>query len=254
VQDLDLVLQPSGEMENLMLGSRSLKQRSNLNTPVPVDLIQLSKLPARQVEITRIIENTIPSFTASAHGFREGKQTLPVSLRSLGPDHTLVLLNGRRMHITASPWTFGVIGFGTVGADLNAIPSASIEAVEVLRDGATAQYGTDAIGGVIDMQLKRSTGTTSLQLHTGQYYKGDGETISFSVNHGFNFLKKGFLNLTGSFRFNDYTLRNGEYDSTVYYNIPENATSAKRNSVKKIDKQKIAERGFDRKKSQATWR
>lgn len=243
----DLVLEPSGEMENLMLGSRSIRQRSSLNTAVPVDRIELSKLPARQVEITRIIENTIPSFTAAAHGFREGKQMLPASLRSLGPDHTLVLLNGRRMHTTASPWTFGVIGFGTVGVDLNAIPSASIATVEVLRDGAAAQYGSDAIGGVIDMQLKKSTGVTSIQLNTGQYYKGDGEAISFSVNHGFNFLKKGFMNLTGSFRFNDYTQRNGEYDSTVYYNIPENAMPAYRDSVRKLDNQKIIERGFDRK-------
>ena len=248
VSDLEVVLEASDEMANVtVLGSRSLKERSNLTTPVPIDVIQFSKLPARQVELTRIIENNIPSFNAAPHGFREGKQTLPASLRSLGPDHTLVLLNGRRIHTTASPWTFGVLGFGTVGADLNTIPSASIEVVEVLRDGASAQYGSDAIGGVIDLQLKRSTGTTSLQLHTGQYYKGDGEAISFSVNHGFNFLKRGFVNVTGSFRFNDYTQRNGEYDSTVYYNIPENATSAYRDSVRKLDNQKIAERGFDRK-------
>src|SRR4030095_1413730 len=80
----DFVLQPSDEMENfVVLGSRSTRQRSNLNTPVPVDLIQLSKLPSRQVELARILETTIPSFTAAAHGFREGKQNVPASLRAL---------------------------------------------------------------------------------------------------------------------------------------------------------------------------
>ena len=248
VQFFEFVLEQSGEMgDEVILGSRAMKQRSNLNTPVPVDLIQFSKLPARQVELTRIIENTIPSFTAAAHGFREGKQTVPASLRALGPDHTLVLLNGRRLHTMASPWTFGVIGFGTVGVDLNAIPSAAIETVEVLRDGASAQYGSDAIAGVIDLQLKTSTGLTSIQLHTGQYYKGDGEAFSFSINHGLNFLKKGYLNLTADFRFNNYTQRNGEYDGTAYYNIPSTATPAQKDSIRKLDNQKIAERGFDRK-------
>ena len=251
----DLVLQPSDEMENfVVLGSRSIEQRSNLSTPVPVDRIQLSKLPARQVELTRILENTIPSFTAAAHGFREGKQTVPASLRGLGPDHTLVFLNGRRLHTTASPWTFGVIGFGTVGVDLNAISSAAIESVEVLRDGASAQYGSDAIAGVIDLQLKRSTGMTSIQLHAGQYYKGDGEAFSFGINHGFLLKnnrvpadKQGFLNVTGNFRFNNYTQRNGEYDSLVYFPFPRNATAAQKDVVKMLDNEKIAERGFDRK-------
>jgi iron complex outermembrane recepter protein len=247
-QNIDFVLKQSDEKEDvIVLGSRTRKQRNNLNTPVPTDIIQVSKLPARQVELSRIIENTIPSFTAATHGFREGRQTVPISLRGLGPDRTLVLLNGRRLHNMAAPWTFGFIGLGTVGVDLNAVPSASIETIEVLRDGASAQYGSDAIAGVINLQLRKSTGITSVQLRTGQYYMDDGESISLSVNHGFIFLKKGFLNFTAQTRFSNYTQRNGVYDSTVYYRIPASATTTQRDSIRALDNQRIAERGFSRK-------
>jgi len=244
----DLVLQPSDEMENfVVLGSKAMKQRSNLNTPVPIDLIPVSKLPARQIELTKVITNSIPSFNAAAHGFGGGKHLVPASLRGLGPDQTLVLLNGRRLHYMAFPWTFGVTGFGTVGTDMNAIPSASIETIEVLRDGASAQYGSDAIAGIIDLQLKKTTGITSINFHAGQYYKGDGEAISLSINHGVAFLKRGYLNLTVQMKFNNYTQRNGVYDSTVYYNYPSNASQAQKDIIQLLDNMKVAESGFDRK-------
>ncbi|HEX7845546.1 MAG TPA: TonB-dependent receptor [Chitinophagaceae bacterium] len=246
-QSIDLVMQSSGQMKDvIVLGSRSLKERSNLNTAVPIDLIQLSKQPTRQVELTKIIINNIPSFNATAHGFGQGKHMLPASLRGLGPDQALVLLNGRRLHPIASPWTMAVNGFGTVGVDLNTIPSAAIETVEVLRDGAAAQYGSDAIAGVISLQLKKTTGITSIDFHAGQYYEGDGEAVAFSINHGFKFIKKGYLNFTGQFRFNNYTQRTGIYDSSVYYIIPQNATPRQKDSLRNLDNQKVAERGFDR--------
>ena len=246
-QEIEMVLKPSGQAEDIIVvGSRSMTQRSSLNTPVPIDVIQISALPERQVALTKIIENTIPSFHVSPHGFREGKQTVPASLRGLGPERTLVLLNGRRLHTMGAPWTFGVISLGAVGIDLNAIPLAAIETIEVLRDGAAAQYGSDAIAGVINLQLKKSTGKTSLHFHAGQYYKGDGESVSLSINRGFVFLKKGFLNITAQSRFNNYTQRNGEYNGTVYYNIPGNATQAQRDSIRALDNQKITERGFSR--------
>lgn len=247
-QYFEFKLKPSDQLDQvIILGSRAGKHRSNLNTPVPVDLIQLSKLPERQIELTRIIENAIPSFHATPLGFREGKQSVPASLRGLGPERTLVLLNGRRLHSMASPWTFGIIGFGAVGVDLNAIPSTAIETIEVLRDGASAQYGSDAIAGVINLQLQKSTGINSVQLRTGEYYKGDGQSTSFSFNRGFIFLKKGFFNFTAQARFNDYTQRNGEYNGTVYYNIPSNTTSAQKDSIRTLDNLKVIGRGFDRK-------
>ena len=247
IQHFEFTLEPSGQMEDVViLGSRSLIQRSNLNTPVPTDVIQLSKQPVSQVELTRIINNNIPSFNAAPHGFGGGRHMLPASLRGLGPDQTLVLLNGRRLHNIASPWTFGVTGFGTVGTDLNAIPSAALETVEVLRDGASAQYGSDAIAGIINLRLKNSTGITSINFHTGQYYKGDGEAISFSVNRGFTLNKNGFINLTAHFRFSDYTQRNGEYTATVYRNYPANATPVDSMKIKMQDDSIVQAKGFDR--------
>lgn len=235
VQFFDFILQPSNEAEGvIVVGSRSSIQRSNLNTAVPVDVIQLSKLPQRQTELTRIINNSIPSFNAAPHGFAAGRHMLPASLRGLGPDQTLVLLNERRLHNIAAPWTFGVTGFGTVGIDLNAVPSGAIETVEVLRDGASAQYGSDAIAGIINLRLKRTTGITSIQVHTGQYYKGDGEAFSFNINKGFALHEKGFINITAHFRFNDYTQRNGEYTGTVY------------NNIRTADDSLVKANGFDR--------
>lgn len=247
-QYFDFILHPSNQMEEvIVVGSRSQVQRSNLTTPVPIDLIKVPNLPARQMELTRIIANEIPSFNAMPHGVAGGKATYPASLRGLGPDQTLVLLNGKRLHNTAFFWTFGTTGFGSIGTDLNAIPPAAIETVEVLRDGASAQYGSDAIAGVLNLQLKKSTALTSIQLHVGQHYKGDGEALSFSVNWGFILSKKGFLNFTGYFRFNNYTQRNGVYDSTVYYNMLRNTTQREIDSIKNLDNKKIGEKGFDRK-------
>jgi iron complex outermembrane receptor protein len=247
-QSFEFVLQPDNQLSDvIVIGSRTQKQRSNLNSPVPIDVIQTSVIPGRQVAVAKLIENTIPSFSISPHGFREGKQTVPASLRGLGPERTLVLLNGRRLHTMAAPWTFSIISLGAVGTDLNAIPIASIETIEVLRDGASAQYGSDAIAGVINLQLKKSTGITSMQLQTGQYYKGDGESVSFSINRGFVIWKKGFLNFTAQSRFTNYTQRNGEYNGTVYYNIPGTATQAQKDSIIALDNQNIAARGFSRK-------
>ena len=247
-QYLDFILQPLGELPDvIVLGSRSQKERSRLNTPVPIDIVKVSNLPATQVELTKVIVSTIPSFNAPAHGFGTGKHVVPASLRGLGPDQTLVLLNGRRLHSMAIPWTQGVTGFGSVGTDINAITPAAIETIEVLRDGAAAQYGSDAIAGVVNLQLKRANRGTSVQFHTGQYYKGDGESVSISVNQGTTFFKKGFLNLTAQLRYHNNTQRNGIYQGMVYYNIPSNATPRQRDSITMLDQQKVIDRGFDRK-------
>src|SRR3954464_14447882 len=130
-----------------------------------------------------------PSFNASRQLLNE-----PATLRGLDPDHVLILLNGIRYHNTS--WLNngvlkGQLGRGSVGNDLNSIPFSAIEKIEVLRDGASAQYGSDAIAGVIDIQLKKSTGKTSIQLHFGQHYKGDGENITFGINRGIALHSKG---------------------------------------------------------------
>jgi iron complex outermembrane receptor protein len=226
----------------LVLGSRSAIQRTNMNSAVPTDVIAISKILVGQPDITRQLAVTVPSFNSIPQTFNLGAIISAASLRGLGSDETLVLLNGRRRHTTAN-----VILSGAVATDLNTIPSIALEKVEILRDGAAAQYGSDAIAGVLDLQLKKSTGVTSIDVLLGQYYKGDGETVAFEINRGFQINKKGFINVSAAYRLANPTQRNGIYDSTVYYNIPANGVSmAYRDSIRNLDNQKVAERGFNR--------
>jgi iron complex outermembrane receptor protein len=139
------------------------------------------------------------------------------------------------------------LGSGAVGNDLSSIPFSAIEKIEILRDGASAQYGSDAIAGVMNMVLKKTTGKTFINLQLGQHYKGDGESILFGINHGIKLNKKGSLNFSGDFRYRMPTHRGGEYLGTVYYNIPANASASVRDSITALDNNKIAERGFSRK-------
>ena len=230
----------------VILGSHSSIQRSNMSTAVPVEIISGSKLPVAQTDLTQQLSIVVPSFNSPPQTVGSSAWVNPATLRGLGPDETLVLLNGRRLHTSAIIFLQYNMAYGTVCSDLNTIPSASIENIEVLRDGAAAQYGSDAIAGVINLQLKKSTGTTSMNLHLGQTCKGDGETIAFNFTRGIRLSKKGFLNFTADIRFKNFTQRNGVYDSTVYYNIPKNASTDSINSIRARDNLMIAERSFDR--------
>jgi iron complex outermembrane receptor protein len=188
---------------------------------------------------------TAPSFNTSREVLNE-----PATLRGLDPDQTLILINGIRYHNMV--WLFqgalrGQLGRGSVGNDLNSVPFPAIEKIEILRDGAAAQYGSDAIAGVIDIHLKETVGKTSIQLHTGQFYKGDGEKFFFGINRGINLNKKGFLNFSGSYRYQAPTYRGGTYDGTVYKNYPSNLTQEDIVRVKTQDDSLVQARNFNRK-------
>jgi iron complex outermembrane receptor protein len=235
---------PLGEV--VVLGSRSFIQRSNLNTTVPVDVITSKELKqTAQFSLIQMLNFTAPSYNVSRESLFE-----PVTLRGLGPDHLLILLNGTRYHNTAyvnNGSIKGTLGLGAVTNELSSIPFSAIEKIEILRDGASAQYGSDAIAGVMNIALKKTTGKTLINLQLGQQYKGDGENIVFGINHGITLNKKGFLNFSGDFRYRKPTHRGGEYQGTVYYNIPVNATPAVRDIIVALDNKKIEERGFNRK-------
>jgi iron complex outermembrane recepter protein len=238
----------------VILGSRSLTHRSTGNTPVPVDVFTASGLvQSGQVSLTQMLNFVAPSFNASREILNE-----PATLRGLDPDHVLILVNGTRYHNMA--WLFqgslkGQLGRGSVGNDLNSIPFSAIEKIEVLRDGASAQYGSDAIAGVINIRLKTSTGKTSMRLHTGQFYAGDGGKFSIGINGGIPLpagrnnpgAKNGFLNLSADFRSQASTFRGGSYEGTVYYKIPTGAPPAQQDLIIALDNQKIKDRGFNRK-------
>jgi len=228
--------------EIVEVSSRSLVHRSNLNTAVPVDVFSSAQLAQTgQTNLMQMLNFTAPSLNASMQIMTE-----PVTLRGLDPDHTLILLNGSRYHNIAymNPGVpRGQLGRGSVGNDLNTIPFSAIEKVEILRDGASAQYGSDAIAGVVNTRLKESTGKTSVSLHLGQHYKRDGEKFKLGIYHGIDLNKKGFLSFSVDMNYRNPAFRSGEYKGTVYYPATQNA------SIIALDSQKIAERGFDRKKA-----
>jgi len=232
--------------EVVVLGSRSAVERNNLNTPVPVDVFTSNKLvETGQLGLIQMLNFLVPSFNANRQVLVE-----PVTFRGLDPDHLLILINGTRYHNTA--WlNNGVpksnLGRGSVGNDLNSIPFSAIDKVEILRDGASAQYGSDAIAGVINIRLKESTGKTSIQLHAGQYYAGDGLKVSIGLNSGVRINKKGFLNYSADFRHQGTTSRGGEYKGTVYKDYPSGASAEDSASITAQDDSIILARGINRK-------
>lgn len=206
------------ELTTVVVGSRSLRARTNVESPVPVDVISSKDLLATgQIEPAQQIQFTAPSFVSNRQTIADGTDHIdPASLRGLGPDQVLVLVNGKRRYNTALVNINGTVGKGSVGTDLNSIPANSIERIEVLRDGAASQYGSDAIAGVINVVLKKKTGT-QVFAHAGQQYEGDGANLQLGINEGLKLGKKGgVLNLTAEIRHRQPTNRAGEYLGTVF--------------------------------------
>ena len=146
---------PNEQLDGVTLHSRSKIQRSNLNTPIPVDVFSSGKLiETGQITLTQMLNFLAPSFNTSREVLNE-----PATLRGLDPQHVLILVNGIRKHPMAFIFSGnlrGQLGKGSVGNDLNSIPFPAIEKIEILRDGAAAQYGSDAIAGVINIRVKKN--------------------------------------------------------------------------------------------------
>ncbi|WP_312824325.1 TonB-dependent receptor domain-containing protein [Epilithonimonas sp.] len=225
--------------EVVLVGSRS-GGRSKADSPVPVDVFNLKDIQQSlpQTNINQILNTIAPSFTSTIQTNADGSDhSDPAQLRGLGPDQTLILINGKRRHTSALVNVNGAPGRGTVGTDLNAIPAFALSKIEVLRDGASAQYGSDAIAGVMNLQLKRDTGKLTGQLnyggyltnaakdHTGNY---DGQQFQVDLNYGNKIGKRGgFYNLTWSSQFRDPTRRAGTESGNIYnaYNAIEKRAS-----------------------------
>jgi len=157
--------------EVVLVGSRS-PRRTAVDTPVPVDVIDVADIATTsgKVEVNEILQYAAPSFNATKQSGSDGADHIvPASLRGLGPDQTLVLINGKRRHQSSLVNVFGTRGRGNSGTDLNAIPASAIKRIEVLRDGASAQYGSDAIAGVINIVLNNSTDGFSGGITYGAY-------------------------------------------------------------------------------------
>ncbi len=180
-------------------GSRSTN-RSATETAVPVDVISREMIDAvGATETGRLIQKLAPSFNFPQSFVSDGTDLIwPASLRGMGPDQVLVLVNGKRRHQQALVNVQQSIGRGSAGTDINAIPIASIKRIEVLRDGASAQYGSDAIAGVINIILQDSNEDGSITTEAGTTSEGDGDTYRFGINKGFS-IGDGFINLTAEY-------------------------------------------------------
>src|SRR5688572_27582368 len=179
------------------VGSRAI-ERSRTDTPVPVDVLPVSEIAdeAGQLDVGQLLQFTAPSFNANRQSGSDGSDHVDAAtLRGLGPDQVLVLINGKRRHTSSLVYIFGTRARGNVGTDLNTIPVSAIDRIEILRDGAAAQYGSDAIAGVINIILKKDRGLNVL-LSGGQYTAGDGANLQVALNYGIP-VGRGALNLTG---------------------------------------------------------
>jgi iron complex outermembrane receptor protein len=183
-----------------VVGSRRVGNASSTDTAVPVDFIPMTKATEQggQFDLAQVLNNVSPSFNSTRQTGADGADLVDsAALRGLGSDQTLVLVNGKRRHTVALVNLFGARNRGNTGTDMNAIPLMAIRNVQVLRDGAAAQYGSDAIAGVINIELKKSLGCESV-LGYGQYTEGDGENWLASAYCGVA-VGGGVLGITGEY-------------------------------------------------------
>ncbi|MBI3577965.1 MAG: TonB-dependent receptor, partial [Ignavibacteriales bacterium] len=166
--------------EVVVTGTRS-SDRTVIESPVPIDVIGAREIQTTGfTQTTQILKMLIPSYNAPQPSITDGTDHVrPATLRGLGPDQVLILVNGKRRHTSALVHVNGSVGRGSTGVDLNAIPVSSIERVEVLRDGAAAQYGSDAISGVINIILKQDVGFNA-GINYGQYMSTTDRGYSIS--------------------------------------------------------------------------
>ncbi|MBH8559942.1 TonB-dependent receptor [Hymenobacter negativus] len=221
----------------IVVGNRASEARTNVDLPVPVDVLTAKEITKTgQTELGQMIHFTAPSFNSTKHAISNVTSYVdPATLRGLGPDQTLVLVNGKRRHQSSALNVNNVVGRGSVGTDLNAIPTAAIERVEILRDGAAAQYGSDAIAGIVNIVLKANPRGGVVTGNYGITAKGDGATYDAGLNFGLPVGKRdGFLNLTVQGHHNDPTDRSGDYTGRVY------------NSDKATDDALVAQNNFNR--------
>ena len=213
----------------VVTGVRGSQQRTVTDSPAPVDVISGEQLKTSgQNGLKDMLTRLLPSFNApTINGGGTAFLVRGISMRGLGGDQVLILVNGKRRHNTAMINNNARVGTAAVPVDLDLIPTAAIERIEVLRDGAAAQYGSDAIAGVINIILKKDAEGITSDSSLGQYYSGDGTTGHEAANFGFGLGEGGFFNLSfdakvqepydraGAVRGNFGTLENGQPDPRI---------------------------------------
>ncbi len=228
--EISVELVPAGVVlkEFVVVGTRN-PNRTSTESVVPVDVINMKDITAlgSQTSVNDILNMVAPSFTSQPQTVSDGTDHIdPATLRNLGPDQVLVLVNGKRRHTSALININGTVGAGSVGTDMNAIPTAAIERIEVLRDGASVQYGSDAIAGVINIVLKKGTDQFDFYVNSGanisqnsNNFDGglDGEKLNIGANYGLNLGNNGgYINFTGELGIRQPSSRARAFSGDIY--------------------------------------
>jgi iron complex outermembrane receptor protein len=210
--------------EIIVTGSRTAP-RSNTTTALPIDVISAKDLASTgQASFDKALQYKIPSFNTVQTPVNDATSLLdPYEIRNMGPSRTLILINGKRKNLSSLLYVQTSPGRGETGADISAIPTDAIERVEILRDGASAQYGSDAIAGVMNIILKKSTNGGSVTVRSGITAEGDGEMYGVSLNNGSEVGNgKGFVNYTVDFSKVSQANRPGKVDGGTKNLGPDN--------------------------------
>jgi iron complex outermembrane receptor protein len=205
--------------EVAIVGSRSNIARTDVERPAPIDVLNFKDLQnTGQVELGQMLQFTSPSFNSAKYGINGvANYADPATLRGLSPDQVLVLIEGKRRHQFSALNLNITVGKGTVVTDMNTIPALALDRVEILRDGAAAQYGSDAIAGIVNVGLNKSVNKGKFMSQFGITTKGDGATYMAGVNYGFRLGKdKSYLNLTLHYQHADGTDRSDPFNGNIY--------------------------------------
>jgi iron complex outermembrane receptor protein len=203
--------------EVVTTGSR-VKARSVTETPAPVDVISASELANQgDTDISSLLRNTVPSYSVNDEPISDAATFIrPANLRGMAPDHTLLLVNGKRRHrASVITWVGNGISNASQGPDAAAIPAIALKSIEVLRDGASSIYGSDAIAGVINFQLKDASDGGMVELRGGQYSEGDGQSLTVAMNKGLLLGSEGFANISLEYGSSDPTSRSAQRDDAA---------------------------------------
>ena len=216
---LDVELnQTAVALEGLVtVGSRA-RPRTATQSAVPIDAITgRDFIEQGDTDVSDLLRTVVPSFNVNPQAVGDAARIVrPASLRGLAPDHTLVLVNGKRRHrASIIMWIGGGFADGAQGPDLSTIPAIALRQVEILRDGASAQYGSDAIAGVMNLTLRDARSGGSIEVRTGSFYEGDGESYTVSGNIGLPLGRSGFANLSAEFGASNPTSRSVQRDDAA---------------------------------------
>jgi iron complex outermembrane receptor protein len=252
---------PEESLTEIVVTGTRVADRSALDTAVPVDVISAATLNNIGVsELAQAMSVALPSLNFPRPGLNDGTDTVrPATLRGLNPDQTLVLVNGKRRHSAALVNVNQSIGRGSAAVDLNTIPNAALMSVEVLRDGASAQYGSDAIAGVINLRLReaRTGGEASASygwrdtsydvipaftpanapwasLAQTERSRSDGQTVTVSLWKGLQLGGNGFITVSAEYKDADHTERSG-YDGRQQYALVSGAFDPREQTINRFD-------------------